>query len=635
MTVFIHPKVYLVLFLSMLEKEKSGVESMRKIRRSWIVSLLFIIAFMGIIFRLYMIQIASTRSFSLFDEQVDLIAMAQSRQNKEVVIDSGRGEILDRNGKSLVGEKNWHLLVFPQSEEQIAYQQKKVRAITDLIHYPMKEFISLVTRLRTPMILTREDGRELILTPDQKEKIDALHLPAVRTVMSDQRMTLNQLGQQVIGQVVRSPLLMKKWFEPEVESGKWNSQSLLGISGLEAAFEPFLHGENEDLLVYTTTQTGRPLTGVQMLQKKIGGINEDPPKTIVTTIDKELQRQVEELMKEKRMEDGAVVVQQIADGDILAMASSPKGTTIEDEKNPWENRAVMEATPGSIFKTVVAVAALDTGLVKPDTVFYCNGKLDRYHLHDDNPKGHGRETFADAYANSCNVVLGTVAQTLGAQKLSSYAKRLGLAQEVIWNGRVFDEAHFSQLPEEQTGLIFAKNTQANDPGVLAQTGIGQHDVKMTPLQAVNMITSLFHRGKTLEPRLVKEICDQNGRVLYRFRNQFIPGAKPIKADALNAVKKMMRKVVTDGTGKSVSRAPWPLAGKTGTAQVGVKKDKYNKWMIGFGPADHPRYAVAVVLRSVPDDGDPRAMQIFQQVMELLAQMEKAEKKIDEKDDGQK
>jgi penicillin-binding protein 4B len=594
------------------------------------ISLLFIIAFMGIITRLYMIQIASPRSFSLFDEQVDLIAMAQSRQNKEVVIDSGRGEILDRNGQSLVGEKNWHVLVFPQTKEQIAYQHKKLQALTDLIHYPMKDFIAQVTQLRTPAILSREDGREIILTPEEKEKINALHLPGIKVVMSDQRMTLNQLGQQVIGQVVRSPLLMRKWFEPEVESGRWNSQSLLGISGLEAAFEPFLHGEDEDLLVYTTTQTGRPLTGLQMHKKKIGGLAEDPPKTIVTTLDKELQRQVEQIMKEERVEDGAVVVQQIDNGDILAMASSPKGAIIQDEKNPWSNRAVMEATPGSIFKTVIAVAALDTGLVKPDTVFYCNGKLDRYHLIDDNPKGHGRETFAEAYANSCNVVLGTVAKTLGAQKLSTYAKRLGLAQEVMWSGRVFDEAHFSQLPEEQTGLIFAKTTRQNDPSVLAQTGIGQYDVKMTPLQATNMITSLFHHGKTMEPRLVTEIRDQNGRVLYRFQDQFIPGAKPMKSSTLNAVKKMMRMVVTEGTGTSVSHAAWPLAGKTGTAQVGVNKDKYNKWMIGYGPSDHPRYAVAVVLRSVPDSEDPRAKQIFQRVMNLLAQMEKAQKNRDGK-----
>jgi cell division protein FtsI/penicillin-binding protein 2 len=565
-----------------------------------------------------MIQIVSPRSF----EQVDLIAMAQSRQNKEIVINSGRGEILDRNGQRLVGGVDWHLLVFPMTKEQISLKRAKFAELAKLIGYSVDELAAQVTTLKAPQIWTARDGKELVFTPEKMKKIEALHLPGVMIVESDQRMTRNQLGQQVIGQVVRSPLLMKKWYEGEAESGKWNPQSLIGISGLEATFEHFLHGEKEDLLAYTTTRTGEPLTGVQMHTEKIGSSPEDPPKTIVTTIDKELQRQVENIMQKESVADGAVVVQQIATGDILAMGSSPKGAFAENNQNPWENRAVMEATPGSIFKTVVAVAALDSGLVKPDTVFYCKGKLDRFHLHDDNPKGHGRETFKEAYANSCNVVLGTVANTLGAAKLEAYAKQLGIGQEIIWRGPVFNESRFSQLPEEQAGLIFAKGTAKNDSGVLVQTGIGQHDVKITPVQAVNLVTSLFHQGKALEPRLVTEIRDLNGRVLFRFPIQYIPGTKPIRDNVLEEMKIMMRMVVTQGTATSLSRAKWSLAGKTGTAQVGLDKRHYNKWMIGFGPVDHPRYAVAVVLREVPDSGDPRAKRIFQSVMDWLEQQEK-------------
>lgn len=197
---------------------------------------------------------------------------------------------------------------------------------------------------------------------------------------------------------------------------------------------------------------------------------------------------------------------------------------------------------------------------------------------------------------------------------------------MIWNGKVFHDPSFAQLAEEQTGLIFADSTNKKDEGVLVQTGIGQRDVRMTPVQATNMITSVFHQGKTMEPRLVKEIKDAEGRMLFRFREQTIEGAKPLKPETAASVKALMRQVVTDGTASSLKNATWSLAGKTGTAQIGVDKDRYNKWMIGFGPVETPRYSVAVLLRSVDDAGDQRAIKIFEKVMNNLADLEKSGQK---------
>ena len=99
-----------------------------------------------------------------------------------------------------------------------------------------------------------------------------------------------------------------------------------------------------------------------------------------------------------------MVVQEISTGDILAMASRPLPGAGQEGAQPWDNRAIMETVPGSIFKTVVAVAALDTGKVKPGETFVCDGELGRYGLTDSHGKGHGKQTFAEAYANSCNIV---------------------------------------------------------------------------------------------------------------------------------------------------------------------------------------------------------------------------------------
>lgn len=595
---------------------------MKRNWRSITVSLLILSMFAVILVRLYMIQIASARSFEIVNKQVDLVTMAQTRQNKEIVIQSGRGDILDRHQETLVGGNDWHLLIFPQSEEQLKLREEQFKQIAEWIHYPYEAFRRQLLHLKSPAILSGIRGEEITLSPLERERIEAMNIPGVMVVQSDQRMTLNQVAEQVIGQIARSPLLLKNRYQEQAQNGNWHPESFIGISGLEQAFEPFLHGEEEHLLIYTKARTGKPLNGVQMKRKDIQRGSGDRPKTLVTTLDKEIQQMAENLLQEESVDDGAVVIQEISSGDILAMASRPKGNSEKEGENHWENRAVMEATPGSIFKTVVAVAALDQGLVRPDTTFHCKGKLDQYHLRDNDPEGHGKITFAEAYAKSCNIVFGTVAKTLGPEKLEEYAKRLGLGQKVIWNGKVFHDPSFAQLAEEQTGLIFADSTNKKDEGVLVQTGIGQRDVRMTPVQATNMITSVFHQGKTMEPRLVKEIKDAEGRMLFRFREQTIEGAKPLKPETAASVKALMRQVVTDGTASSLKNVTWSLAGKTGTAQIGVDKDRYNKWMIGFGPVETPRYSVAVLLRSVDDAGDQRAIKIFEKVMNNLADLEK-------------
>jgi penicillin-binding protein 4B len=463
-----------------------------------------------------------------------------------------------------------------------------------------------------------------------REQIQKLHMAGVWVVASDQRMTWGQIAQSVMGQLARNSFLIERRFADQVENGTFTLHSHIGISGLEAAFERFLHSEEEDLLIYTKDSKGKPLNGVQVKIRKKEGQRYLVPRLLVTTLDQEIQQKVEQILLEEKVADGAVVVQEIATGNLLAIGSSPNTATAGKEQNPWENRAWMEATPGSIFKTVVAIAALNEGIVTPAQSFICKGEDRRLQILDANyaahHRGHGKQTFAEAYANSCNVVFGQVAAKLGAAKLEAYAKQLGLAQAIIWRGPVqesgFAEAEFRQIREEQQGLIFHPATDRKSKSTLAYTGIGQQDVRMTPIQAVNLVTSLFHKGKAIQPRLVTAVREEKGGVLFSFVNKYLPTTRPLKPSTLLAMRKMMRAVITQGTATTLATAKWHLAGKTGTAQVGVAKDRYHRWMIGFAPAEHPRYSVAVLIRSVPDAEDPRAKRIFKSVMDELAQLER-------------
>lgn len=592
---------------------------MRK-RRTWLISLGLITIFGLIVCRLYNIQIAATRSFFMFNQRVDLAKLAEQRHQEEMLINSGRGAILDRNGERLAGGDDYHLLVFPQTQVQLKIKQKQFAQLAALIHMPFEMLAERLQQIRFPVLLSGKMGEELVLSHADKEVIRQLQLPGVMVVRSDYRMAMNQPAQQVLGRVIQNPALLKKWYPDRVASGQWSPDSYLGVTGIEAAFEPFLHGGKEARLAYTTMANGQPLIGglMKLIPKQTA--SDILPYTVITTLDKEIQLRVEQILREEKVQDGAVVVQEIASGDILAMASRPAVKKGEDENHPWDNRALLETTPGSIFKTVIAVAALEQGIVKPDTVFDCDGKLEEAHLTDEHP--HGRQTFAEAYANSCNVVLGMVAQKLDAEQIEAYASRLGLTQEVIWTGKVFHDTDFKQLPQEQEGMVFARSTPKNDVGVKAQTGIGQRDVRVTPVQAANMVTALFHQGKPPRPRVVKEIRDQTGQAFYRFQPQSVPQAKPLKSTTIAAMKRMMRMVVTEGTAQSIARTQWPLAAKTGTAQIGLDNKRYNKWMIGFGPYEQPKIAVSVVLRDIGNSDDPRAKRIFGRIMDECAKLEK-------------
>ncbi|GGE13559.1 penicillin-binding protein 4B [Marinithermofilum abyssi] len=586
-------------------------------RRGILLAVLMVVLFSMIVVRLYWIQMVTVRSFSR--EQADLLTQAQEQQSKEYVVDSGRGTILDRTGRPLTGERGWRAIVFPLSEQQVAANRSKMQKLTSILGFSYPQLVRSVTKIQAPQALSSPEGEELLLTPSQVEQIRKLKIPGVFVMQSDDRFSEHRPARQVIGRVERNPFWIKDRYPEEWAKGKYHSNSRVGVTGLESAFEPFLRGGEVRTFTYKKDGRGKPLNGfqVRVREEKDGSAHR-----LVTTLDKDVQRAAEQALDAEGVKEGAVVVQDISTGDVLAMASRPGWEDGNSGQNPWDNRALMEAVPGSIFKTVVAAAALDTGKVKPDETFVCKGELGRYGMRDPRPHGHGKQTFTEAYANSCNVVFAQVAERIGGDTINQYARKMGLGQQVMWKGPLDKEKEFRQLPREQTGMILSDPALLKDTGAVMQTAIGQRDVKMTPLQAANMVTALFHRGKTPNPRIVKEIQDSNGKVIHRFPLHILQADHPIGTRALEQVRMMMRSAVIKGTAQSLQGAKWALAAKTGTAQVGPKENRFNKWMIGFGPVERPIVVVSVVIRSVPDSKDIRAHTVFKRVMDGIASLEK-------------
>ncbi|MNC15819.1 Penicillin-binding protein 4B [compost metagenome] len=173
---------------------------------------------------------------------------------------------------------------------------------------------------------------------------------------------------------------------------------------------------------------------------------------------------------------------------------------------------------------------------------------------------------------------------------------------------------------EQAGTIFTA-LLPDDSGARVQTAIGQRDVRVTPLQAANLVVTLLHGGEVRAPRILQRVAFANGQTLKELPGHLAPSPQGrISQPTARVLLSLMRRVVTEGTGKSLQGTKWPVAGKSGTAQTLVKgMPRNNQWFIGYGPVDHPRYAVSALVENVAPGSPHAATRLFGQVFELLSE----------------
>src|SRR5437868_13434253 len=353
---------------------------------------------------------------------------------------------------------------------------------------------------------------------------------------------------------------------------------------------------------------------IRELERKPGQRGEE----IYLTLDKELQSFLYERLK---ADSAGAAVMDVETGDVLALVSTPgfdpnafnTGLTGEqwnvltdDDHKPLVNKVLAGLyPPGSTFKTVTALAALDAGAITPETIFNCSGQFDlgSHPFHCWKKGGHGWLSLRGGLKNSCDCFFYQVALKLGIDALQAGARRLGLGQPTGL-----------EIPGERSGFIpdrYWKQATFRQPWQLGETlvaGIGQGYIPATPLQLC-VLAARIASGMQVAPRLVHSLGAQ---MLPR------PAVEPVgfSQDALDALRDAMNGVANEPGGTAY---PWritdpalAMAGKTGTAQVrvitpeerlhGVRSNESLPWnlrdhglFIGFAPASRPRYACAVVI----------------------------------------
>jgi penicillin-binding protein 4B len=541
--------------------------------------------------RLIQIQLIDTKSFS--KHEVNILEASVKQRSQEVVLDSGRGNFLDRNGNPLIYDQLPVLILFPFLNK-IDWDVAEVAKIIG-VH---KEFLlNKVEKADKPFALGDPDPVEL--SASQMKQINSLKIPGVFAV--ERKYLLEKTpAEQLIGIVKENQQELSKRY-PDKE---YPLQTLIGISGLEKSFDEFLIAEGKSKLVYHVDGDGAPLFGVNV--KYVDSANPYYPVNIKTTLDKDIQMTAERLVDKYGINKGGLVLVDVKTNNVLAMVSRPN----IDRKDPYkaggiENMMVKQQIMGSVFKTVVAAAAIDYNLNDPTRTFDCSRKINGER---DLKYNHGMLTFKDSFARSCNATFGQIANELkdiDPNIIENYAKKLGLTGQVGWQGSVFHLDQFSQIPDEEKGRVFITDAAKKDKNFVAMTGIGQHEVRATPLAVANMMSTIARGGEKEMVRVASKIQYQNGTTMFEFPQTESKGDSIAPYTAMK-LQELLREVVLNdhGTGRWFKDLPYAVAGKSGTAETGKfvnNQQLHNKWFAGYFPFENPKYALVAVNLDVPED----------------------------------
>jgi cell division protein FtsI/penicillin-binding protein 2 len=344
-----------------------------------------------------------------------------------------------------------------------------------------------------------------------------------------------------------------------------------GRTGLEYTFDKVLTGRRPGYVGLLKNVHGEAEPGMVYQIAASPGVN------IRTTVDFAWQRWAESALTRANLSTGSIVVLNLAQNQVLAMAS-------RDDEQPNRNVAIQAQTPGSVFKLVTAAAALDSYRYRTNSRFYCSGAANIPGVTMNCWAKHGSETLLQALSQSCDVAFADVGWQIGRAGFEEMTRRLHICET---NLQSVDGTPV--MPGAESGVVFKRT--GNDAGLLANTAIGQEDVRMTPIQAANLASTLANGGLYRDVRLA--LSAEKGHQTVRLYTTDNATQGMTEATALQ-IGESMRQAVTlpTGTAHTLKNAPVSCAVKTGTAELNPRS-VVNGWMVGFAPYDHPQIAFCV------------------------------------------
>lgn len=524
------------------------------------------------------------------------------------VTQAPRGRIFSSNGGVLVDNRTLYSVTLSKMNLDAAVLRDTVRKASAFIDIDPSTFDERIARLGTrkfeQIYIASDIPREMMV--ELKEHLP--YLPGLRIVPEYVREyalgspSAHLLG--YVGAVTRDEL-------EHLGAEGYAARDVIGKDGIEKAYDYYLRGKKGVAEIEVDARAR---------QRRI--LREEKPQhgnDVYITIDSALQKEAEDCLQGKH---GSIVALDPRTGKIRAMVSSPgfdpsqfsyplsreTQRVFTDPASPMLNRSIKALyAPGSVFKFVTTIAALEEGKAKTSEHLECHGFFEiadrKYKCW--NTQGHGSIDFTRAFAESCDVYYYQLGMRVGAATMGKYARMLGLGT-------------YSQidLPSEARGLIpdavWKKKRwkTAWYSGDTVNMAIGQGTVLVTPLQIASMVAAVVNGGTVYRPYLVEKIVAPDGKIVFRTHSIALQHTV-FSPTTCEFVKQAMKAVVEKGTGRATALKGISIGGKTGTAQNPHGKD--HAWFVAVAQMDAPSLVVCVLVENGGHGGSvaaPLAKRIF-------------------------
>ncbi|HHD2963136.1 stage V sporulation protein D [Clostridium perfringens] len=527
----------------------------------------------------------------------DYKAMAEEQWTNEIQIDARRGRILDRNNRELAVTAN----VFRVDLDLITLRKYIDKKDTDNIE--IAKLLAEALEMDEEKVLSRIE-----LTYPSGNPANSATL--IRRIEKEKADKVKELD--INGVIVSEDT--KRYYP----NGDFLSHTLgttnadgEGLSGLELYYNEELMGiPGVRVSEVSGNSTSNPYSETSFTPPVDG-------KDMTLTIDENIQYFVEKVaedaLKKHNADSVSIAVMNPNNGEILGMVNKPgfnpnnpyEGSEAfkgKDEsaklQNMWRNTIVSDAfEPGSIFKIITSIAAIEENIVGKDEVYYCDGSLNvaGKNIKCWKPGGHGVQNFNQTLENSCNVAFMEMGAKLGAEKLNEYIKLFG-----------FGTQSGIDLPGEATGIV--KNVEDISAVDLATISFGQTNT-MNGIQFMTALNAVANGGDLIQPHIMKELShkDDNGTKI--IDEVFVPKIQENIVDEKSTmrVKEALESTVSNGSSKDAGIEGIKVAGKTGTAEkvdpeTGTYGAGYIASFAGFAPYDNPQVSLIVIIDN-PKNGE--------------------------------
>ncbi|KQL37540.1 MULTISPECIES: penicillin-binding transpeptidase domain-containing protein [Bacillaceae] len=515
-----------------------------------------ILLFLAVVLKLVQLQ------FFQFDE---LTTKAKESWDRELPYASLRGNILDRNGEVIVGNKLSPTLFYMPSQND--EPEKVAKEIAPLLNMEEAKLFEQLNK-RDYLVKIAPHGKNI--SSELAMQIQDKNIPGLYAGIDYIRDYPNgNMLSRLIG---------------------FTGYDAQGLAGIEYQYDSVLKGKQSAIRMFTDAK-GVPLPHVDDGWKN-GVSGNHVQLTIDMKIQQVVERELSQAMQKYEATQAIAIVMNPKNGEILALSSAPNfdPSSYQEVDSTIYNRNLpvwMTFEPGSTFKIITLSAALEEKVVDlEDDHFHDAGytMIEGSRLRCWKRSGHGNQTFLEVVENSCNPGFIELGRRVGPEKLSDYIRKFG-----------FGQSTGSGMAGESTGILFSK--EAYGPVEHATTSFGQ-GISVTPIQQVQAVAAAINGGKLFKPFIIKNILDGE-------TNEILSTSEPdmkhqvISEETSAKVREALEHVVAEGSGRNAYRDQLRIGGKTGTAQK-VQNGRYMDGeyivsFIGFAPADDPELIVYVAI----------------------------------------